>query len=366
MPDPAKLLRTPLSQVHEELGARMIDFAGWYMPVEYTGVLEEHRAVRKSAGLFDLSHMGEFILSGPDAQANLQYLLSNDISELRPGKAQYTLLLNDDGGIVDDLLIYALAQDEYLLVVNAANVSKDRDWIRARLQGNVTFADRSDATALIAIQGPKSSAILQRHASVDLSSIPPFAFARGEVAGCEAIISRTGYTGEEGFELFIANQDAVNMWHTLLSDGERDGLVPVGLGARDTLRLEAGLCLYGNELTEETSPLEAGLASFVKFDKGPFIGREALLRQKEDGVERVLRGFVMEERGIPRHGHLIYASETGDELIGRVTSGTFSPTREESIGLCYVAADHSSVDTPVWIDIRGKRKRARVAKRRFI
>lgn len=366
MPDPAKLLRTPLSQVHEELGARMVDFAGWHMPVQYTGVIEEHRAVRRAAGLFDLSHMGEFIVSGPDAQANLQHLLSNDISDLSPGKAQYTLLLNDKGGIVDDLLIYALAPDEYLLVVNAANISKDRNWIQARLTGHAAFDDRSDVTALIAIQGPQSPAILQRHASVDLSTIPPFGFVRAEVAGCNAIISRTGYTGEEGFELFIANQDAVNMWHTLLSDGESDGLVPVGLGARDTLRLEAGLCLYGNELTEETSPLEAGLAPFVKLDKGAFIGREALLRQKDVGVQRVLRGFIMEERGIPRHGHLIYANESGGEPIGRVTSGTFSPTREESIGLCYVDSAYSSLDTPVWIDIRGKRKRARIAKRRFI
>lgn len=366
MPDPANLLRTPLSQVHEELGARMVDFFGWYMPVQYTGVIEEHRSVRRAAGLFDLSHMGEFVVSGPDAQANLQHLLSNDISELPPGKAQYSLLLNDKGGIVDDLLIYALAPDEYLLVVNAANISKDRDWIQARLNGNATFVDRSDDTALIAIQGPKSPEILQRHASIDLSSIPPFGFERGQVAGCDALISRTGYTGEEGFELFIANQDAVNMWRTLLSDGEKEGMVPVGLGARDTLRLEAGLCLYGNELSEETSPLEAGLAPFVKLDKGTFIGREALLRQKEAGIERVLCGFILEERGIPRQGHLIYANESSGEPIGRVTSGTFSPTREESIGLCYVDTSHRQMDTLVWIDIRGKRKRARIAKRRFI
>lgn len=366
MSDPSKLLRTPLARVHEELGARMIDFSGWYMPVQYTGVLEEHRAVRRTAGLFDLSHMGEFAVSGPDALANLQHLLSNDASELLPGKAQYSLLLNDEGGIVDDLLIYAVAPDEYLLVVNAANIDKDRDWITSRLQGNITFDDRSSSTALIAIQGPQSPGILQRHAAVDLSTIPPFGFERSKVAGCDTLISRTGYTGEEGFELFIANQDAENIWRTLLSDGEADGLVPVGLGARDTLRLEAGLCLYGNELTENTSPLEAGLAFFVKLDKEEFIGREALLRQKEEGLSQRLMGFLMEERGVPRHGHVVYADESGGEPIGKVSSGTFSPTLEQSIGLCYIEVTHSQIDVPIWIDVRGKRKRARIVKRRFI
>lgn len=366
MEEEKRLLRTPLAAVHEAMGARMIDFAGWYMPVHYTGVIEEHHAVRRAAGLFDLSHMGELWVLGRGARDALQRLLSNDLDALSPGKAQYTFLLNERGGIVDDLLVYAEAPDAYWLVVNAANTAKVREWLTAHLPGDVRLEDRSAETALLALQGPRSREILQAHVEGDLGALPSFSYAPMRVAGRPALVSRTGYTGEDGFELFIDAGDAEGLWSTLLESGAPHGLLPAGLGARDTLRLEARLPLYGNELTEETTPLEAGLGAFVKFDKGDFIGKAALLRQKEEGVSRRLRGFVMQERAVPRTGYPIYADAEGDTLAGHVTSGSFSPTLEENIGLGYVAAGFDAVGSDIWIGVRGRPKRATIVKGRFL
>lgn len=363
MEEAADLKVTPLVQVHEGLGARMVPFAGWRMPVQYTSVLAEHRAVRSHAGLFDLSHMGELWLTGPDALANLQNLTSNDASSLPDGRAQYTLLLNERGGVIDDILIYRLAADRFLLVVNAANIDKDAAWIESHLTGNVQLTDRSPQTALLAVQGPHAQAILQRLTDLALPELRPFRFIEGRIAERNALISRTGYTGEDGFELYIDAADAPTLWDALSRAGGADGLVPVGLGARDTLRLEARLCLYGNELTEEVTPLEAGLDPFVKLQKGDFIGREALVKQQAEGVTRRLVGFVMEERGIPRHG---YGITVDGQLVGQVTSGSLAPSLEREIGLGYVSTAYTAPDTPIWIDIRGKPRRAKVVAGRFI
>lgn len=358
-----ELKRTPLTDRHAALGARMTEFAGFWMPVHYTGVLAEHRAVREAAGLFDLSHMGEFRFEGPDAAANLQRLTTNDVSRLAPGQAQYTLLCNERGGVVDDCLLYLLHEGSYLLVVNAANIQKDREWIRARLEGRVTLHDESDETALVAVQGPKSVEIVSRVLGADVSDIPSFCARPVEAGGVSFLVSRTGYTGEDGFELYLDAEAAGALWDRLLEVGRGAGLVPAGLGARDTLRLEARLPLYGNELTEETSPLEAGLAFAVKLDKGDFVGREALAAERERGSERRLIGFEMLERGVPRHGYPIVH---GGEPVGWVTSGSFSPTLERDIGMGYVPAALATEGAEVFIDIRGKQKAARIIKGRFV
>lgn len=361
---PGRLRETPLADEHRALGARMIAFAGWNMPVQYTGILEEHRTVREKAGLFDLSHMGELWLSGPAALANLQRLTTNDAAKLRPGQAQYTLLTNPTGGVIDDLILYCVSDTKYLLIVNAANTEKDRDWILQNLDGAVELHDASAATALIAVQGPKAAAIVQRVTAAPLDGVAPFQFVETKAAGCDALVARTGYTGEDGFECLVEARDARTLWTALLEAGKGDGMLPCGLGARDTLRLEARLCLYGHELTEETTPLEAGLGAFVKFEKGDFIGREALLRQKAEGVSRRLVGFVMEERGIPRQGYAICDAE--GRAVGSVTSGSFAPSLEKEIGLGYVATPYAQADASLWIEIRNRRLRARIVQGRFL
>lgn len=342
----------------------MVEFAGWEMPLQYTSLLAEHRAVRSAAGMFDISHMGELIVRGPDAASNLQRLLTNDVDALAPGQAHYTLICNERGGIIDDIILYRL-EDRFMLVVNAANTDKDREWIRRHLAGRVTLDDATLETALIALQGPKAQAIVARLApQVDWDAVRPFGFVETAVGGVSALASRTGYTGEDGFELYCAAQDAARLWEALAEAGKEYGLVPAGLGARDTLRLEARLPLYGNDLTEETSPYEAGLGFAVKLDKGDFIGRERLAREKEEGPQRRLVGFVMRERGgAPRRGYRVFY---GGEPVGEVTSGSFSPTLEKDIGLAYVPAALAEPGTELEVEIRGRRKACTVHKGRFV
>lgn len=357
------MMKTPLFDVHVQLGARMIDFAGWQMPVQYSGILQEHRTVRQSAGIFDLSHMGEFLIAGPDAAQNLQRLTTNDVFKLQPGQAHYTFICLENGGIVDDVILYRIDHDQYYMVVNAANIEKDRLYLRERLQGRAVLTDRSSETALIAVQGPSSPKIIASLTSFDVDQLAPFHAARTDVAGIDVLLSRTGYTGEDGFELYAHAGDAVRLWERLMEAGGAHEMVPVGLGARDTLRLEARLPLYGNELTEERSPVAAGLSFAVKWDKGPFIGREALWTEKEEGSKERLIGFIMDERGVPRNGYPIVVD---GRQIGVVTSGSFAPSLEKEIGLGYVASDFAAAGTLIGIDIRGKVKQAHIVKGRFL
>lgn len=355
--------RTPLYDTHTKAGAKLIEFGGWDMPVQYSSVLEEHKAVRNRAGMFDLSHMGELLISGVDALSALQGVTTNDLSQLEVGQAQYNLLCRPDGGIVDDVLIYRRPGD-YYVVVNAANIEKDVNWLKTHLQGQATLTDLSSETALIAVQGPLSGRIIQAVVSENISQLYAFEFMECTAAGIKAMISRTGYTGEDGFELYFSAEAAPALWQALTKAGAPLGMLPVGLGARDTLRLEARLTLYGNDIDDTTTPLEAGLSYFVKFDKGSFIGREALLAQKASGVQRRLVGFVVEGRGIPRHGYTLQSLE--GENIGTVTSGSFAPSLEKDIGLGYVASQYAASGTRIQIDIRGKARPAEIVKGRFV
>lgn len=341
---------TPLYASHQALGARFVEFGGWEMPVQYTSIIEEHQAVRRAAGLFDVSHMGEIELRGRDALAACQMLTVNDVSRLRDGQAQYSLLCLPSGGVLDDIMVHRLSDERILLCVNAANTAKDLAWITAH-RGGAEVVDCSAASALLALQGPRAGDILARLTRTDLSAIAPFGLAEGDVAGCPAILSHTGYTGEDGWELYCAAADAVTLWEAVLEAGTSFGVKPAGLGARDTLRLERALPLYGHELTEETTPLEAGLTWVVRFNKGGFIGRDALVRQRETGPMRRLAGFAMTGAGIPRHG---YAILHAGAVVGAVTSGTKSPTLGKAIGLGYVASTLGVVGTELGIDIRGR------------
>lgn len=347
------LKRTPLYQEHIELGGKMIPFAGFEMPVQYRdGVTEEHRAVRGSAGLFDVSHMGEFIVRGEGAEDFVDRVVANDVSRLTPGQAQYSVMCKEDGGIVDDLLIYKFG-DRYRLVVNAANIEKDWNWIQGRLAGfedagRVELLNESDQVALLALQGPKSEAILGGLTDEDLSAIGYYRFIEGRADDQACVISRTGYTGEDGFELYCAPASAPRLWKALLRAGGQD-IKPVGLGARDTLRLEMGYALYGNDIDEGTTPLEAGLAWTVKLDKGDFVGRDALLAQKEKGLSRKLCGFTLLERGFPRPGHEI---RCGGQPVGTVRSGTVGPSVGKGIGTGYLPKEHSSPGTELDVVIR--------------
>jgi glycine cleavage system T protein (aminomethyltransferase) len=350
------LKRTPLYEQHVALGARLVEFGGWEMPVQYSGIMEEHRAVRTQAGLFDVSHMGEFKIEGPDALAFLQHLVPNDVSRLAMNQALYTQLCLPDGGTVDDLIIYHLADNHYMLVVNAANIDKDFAWVVQQAKGfDVQVTNQSDTTALLALQGPEAQAILQPLTEVDLSTIRYYHCAPGMVDGINCNISRTGYTGEDGFELYCASADASKLWDDLLAAGKERGLLPAGLGARDTLRLEAGYCLYGHELDEQTNPLEARLGWTVKLNKDEFIGRDALLKVKEQGPKRKLIGIEMIERGVCRGGYTLYEDE---QHIGTLTSGAPSPTLNKNIGMGYIEASHAVDGKTVYVDIRGKRTAA--------
>ncbi len=325
-----ELRRTPLYEEHKELGARLVDFAGWEMPVQYSGIKAEHTAVRENAGLFDVSHMGEVVFRGPDAESAVQRLVTRDVSRLDVGQAGYSAVCYEDGGTVDDVIVYKRSGD-FLVVVNASNREKDFAHFRENTEDlDVEVADESDDWALLALQGPEAAELLQGATETDLSDLKPFRFAEGEVAGAGALISRTGYTGEDGFELYVKPDDAPGIWRTLIEAGA----APAGLGARDTLRLEAGLCLYGNELDPETTPLEAGIGFAVHLDKEQeFIGQAALRDEKENGLRKKLVGFEMEGRGIARHDHQVTVN---DETVGHVTSGTKSPTLDRAIGLALV------------------------------
>lgn len=355
---------TPLTDTHVALGAKMVDFAGFYMPVRYSSDLDEHHCVRNAVGMFDVSHMGEFIIKGENTLPFLQKIVSNDVSKLEKGQALYAYLPNATGGIVDDLLVYHLDDDNYMCVVNAGNIDKDWAWFQQHNTENAEMHNISDNTALLAIQGPKATEALQSLTEVDLSSIPYYRFKRGAFAGVDnVIISATGYTGAGGFELYFNKAHAVDVWNKILEAGKPFGLQPIGLGARDTLRLEKGFCLYGNDIDDTTSPLEAGLSWVTKFNKD-FIAKDILLKQKADGLQRKLVGFVMVDRGIPRHGYLI-KDEQGNE-IGIVTSGTQSPTLGYGVGLGYVDAAYANVDSEIFIDIRGKLLKAKVVKLPFL
>jgi len=348
--------KTRLYQCHLDHNGRMVDFSGWQMPVEYSGIKEEHLAVRKRAGLFDVSHMGEIIVKGDQALDLVQYLTPNNAAKLGPGKAQYTALTTPQGTFVDDLLVYFLHDQEYLLVVNASNVDKDFDWILRWSDGfDVTVTNKSDEYSQIALQGPAAIKILQNLTDVALDEMKPFRYALGKVAGEDALVSRTGYTGEDGFEIYTTSEAPQKIWNSVLENGKSYGCLPIGLGARDTLRLEAGLMLYGNDINETTTVLEAGLQWLVKFKKGDFLGREILLKQKEEGIKKKLAGFEMVERGIARSHYPVFVQ---GEKVSEVTSGTFSPYFEKSIGLCYLPVEFSGEGTEIAIEIRGKKVKA--------
>ena len=352
------LKHTPLHAQHAALGARIVPFAGWEMPVEYSGISDEHLAVRTRAGVFDVSHMGEIEVAGRDAAAALQYITSNDVSRLSIGQAHYSALTTSDGAFVDDLLVYRLAPDHYLLVVNASNTVKDYRWIldHAKTFGDVVAVDASARYALIAVQGPAARELLQPLTGVDLGQLKYYWFATGEIAGVRATISRTGYTGENGYELFVPPSSAERVWKAILDAGRPMDARPAGLGARDTLRLEAAMRLYGNDIDDTTSVLEADLDWIVAWDKGDFLGRSALEQQRASGVSRRLMGFEVADRGIARHGYQIVVNSA---VAGVVTSGTQTPFLKKAIGLAYVPAELRLGDE-IDIDIRGRLSRARL------
>jgi aminomethyltransferase len=356
VPAPAPLRRTPLYDLHRELGAKLIDFGGWEMPVQYGGILEEHRAVRERVGVFDVSHMGELEITGPDSLAAVQWLTPNDVSRLVDGRCHYSAFLTERGTFVDDLLVYRKAPDSYMLVVNASNTPKDFAWARSHARGNVRVEDASDRYALIAVQGPRAVALVARLAADDPSNLAYYSFRQTSVLGAPALVSRTGYTGEDGFEICVASEDAERIFRALLEQGRSEGILPCGLGARDTLRLEAKMALYGNDIDETVTPWEADLGWIVKMKKGDFQGRAALERQKADGVPRKLVGFEMVDRGIARHG---YTARTAHGE-GIVTSGTHSPTLGRPIGLALLPMDASAVGTEFEVDIRGRGAKTRV------
>ena len=352
------LRRTPLYEAHVQAGAKLVDFAGWEMPVQYKGLIDEHRAVRTAAGLFDCSHIGEFWIAGPGALAFVQSFTPNDVSKLALGRIHYSALLTHEGTFIDDLLVYRMGEEEFMLVVNASNIAGDFAWVESLPRpAGVTLVNRSDEFALLALQGPRSVAILQPLTATPLAPIKYYGFAHGEVAGRKAIISRTGYTGEDGFELFVAPQDAMELWRALFAAGETAGLVPAGLGARDTLRLEAGVALYGHEIDRATTPWDARLDWTVKLDKGDFVGRAALVAARARGESRHLVGYEVESRGIARQGCAIV---NDGQQVGVVTSGTWSPTFEKALGMGYVPVALAAVGTAVEIDVRGKLLQARI------
>ncbi len=360
-----ELHRTPLYEAHKSLGARLVPFAGFEMPVQYEGIVKEHHAVRQRVGLFDVSHMGELVLSGPDAVAVADYLVTNAVSELATGQALYTVCCSQDGTILDDLIVYRRGGDDVLIVCNASNRAKISAHVATVASDRCEFHDQSDETALLALQGPLAADTLRNAGGGSLVDLPFFHTARGEVAGIPCRAARTGYTGEDGFEFFCRNEDALPLWEGLMNAGETNGIAPAGLGARDTLRLEAKLCLYGNDIDETTNPYEAGLGWVVKLDHGDFIGREALVAIKQAGIERKLVGFEMVGRGIARHGYPIVDLDSPDTRLGEVTSGSPSPTLGKNIGLGYVPSAHSKIGSRLGVEIRGKVIEAVVVKTPF-
>ena len=356
---------TPFTEKHIALGAKMHEFAGYNMPIEYSGIIEEHLTVCQGVGVFDVSHMGEFWVKGPSALEFIQQVTSNNAAVLTPGKIQYTCFPNEDGGIVDDLLVYAYEPEKYMLVVNAANIEKDWNWCVSHNTVGAELENSSDNIGQLAIQGPKAINTLQKLTDIVLADIPYYTFKVGELAGVKnVIISNTGYTGAGGFELYFYPQDAEKIWNAVFEAGEEFGIKPIGLGARDTLRLEMGFCLYGNDIDDTTSPIEAGLGWITKFVDGKnFTNRAALEKQKTEGVSRKLVGFEMIDRGIPRHGYSLTDME--GNIIGNVTSGTMSPIRKIGIGMGYVKTEFSKPGTEICLDNRGRKLKAVVVKPPF-
>lgn len=355
---------TALYNKHVALGAKIIPFAGYNMPVSYSGLNDEHLAVRNGVGVFDVSHMGEFKIKGPGALDLIQRVTSNDASKLTDWKVQYSCLPNDKGGIVDDLLVYRVSQDEYYLVVNASNIEKDWNWIKKHNTGNVEMIDTSDKTSLLAVQGPKALATLQKLTKVDLSKMEYYTFTVGTMAGIENIvISNTGYTGAGGFELYVGNENAEKLWDAVFEAGKEFDIKPIGLGARDTLRLEMGFCLYGNDIDDTTSPIEAGLGWITKFTKD-FTNRTEIEKHKTQGVSKKLVGFEMIDRGIPRHDYQI--ADAKGNIIGKVTSGTQSPSLNKAIGMGYVKTELATPDSEIFVVIRDKPIKAKVTKIPFL
>jgi aminomethyltransferase len=357
--------QTPFTALHKKLGAKMVPFAGYEMPVEYSGILEEHLNVCRAVGIFDVSHMGEFLVKGKQALSFLQNSVSNDVSLLEDGQVQYACLPNDQGGIVDDLLVYRLSSETYLLVVNASNIEKDWAWLNRHPENGVELENMSDRTAQLAVQGPKAAELLQRLTSTDLSVVPYYHFVYGSIAGVpNVLISNTGYTGAGGFELYFPPEQGIRIWQALFEAGADLEVKPAGLGARDTLRLEMGYCLYGHEIDDATSPIEAGLGWVTKFtpDKA-FPARLLLEKQLAEGVQRRRVGLMMQEKGIPREGYAI-KDDTG-RVVGRVTSGNISPVLKVGIAMGYVETALSKPGTPLWVDVRGRQLAAKVVKMPF-
>ena len=357
--------QTPFTDVHIALGAKMHEFAGYNMPIEYSGIIDEHTTVCNAVGAFDVSHMGEFWVNGPNALELIQKITSNDASGLKVGKIQYTCFVNEQGGIIDDFLLYHMEHEKYMLVVNAGNIQKDWEWCVKQNTMGAILENASDHTALLAVQGPHAKATLQKLTKTDLSAIPYYAFENGTIAGIEnVIISNTGYTGAGGFEIYFYPEYGQELWDAIFEAGKEFGIKPAGLGARDTLRLEMGFNLYGNDMTEETTPLEAGLGWITKFAEGKnFIGRDVLEKEKAEGSKRKLCAFTLLDRGIPRHGYEIVNS--ADEVIGEVTSGTMSPMLKVGIGMGYVDAQYAKIGTEIFIKVRNKNLKAEVVKPPF-
>ena len=356
------LKRTPLYAVHQAAGAKFVDFGGWEMPVQYSSIIDEHKTVRTSVGLFDVSHMGEIEIKGPRALEVVQRLTTNDAAKLAVWQIQYSTLCYPHGGIVDDLTVYRQGPEHFLFCVNAANIDKDYAWIVEQARGDADITNTSTEIAQLALQGRNAQATLQPLCDLSLDDIRYYWAAKGQVKGIEALISRTGYTGEDGFEIYCPAAQGPELWHALIAAGEPYGIKPIGLGARDTLRLEMGYALYGNDITAETTPLQAGLAWIVKLNKGDFIGREALLKERSEGIARKLIGFEMVERGVAR-GH--YRIMADGQVMGEVTSGTVSPSLNKGIGLGYVKMPYAKAGTALHIDIRGKLAQARVTSTPF-
>jgi aminomethyltransferase len=360
------MIRTPFYEIHKSYNAKIVEFAGFEMPVEYSGIKDEHMTVRKVAGVFDVSHMGEIWVKGPNALSFIQKVTTNDASNLQVGQAQYSCFPNGKGGIVDDLLVYYFEHQKYMLVVNASNIQKDFDWLVSQNDLGAELENASDRISQLAIQGPKATQILQKLTDIDLSSIKYYTFKVGKFAGIDdVIISATGYTGAGGFELYFYNEYAQPIWEAIFAAGVGEGIKPIGLGARDTLRLEMGYCLYGNDIDDTTSPIEAGLGWITKFTGSKqFIDKELFLKQKNEGVNRKLKGFEMIDRGIPRHGYEIVDAD--GNVIGIVTSGTQSPVLEKGIGMGYIDIANSSIGSEIFILVRNKRLKAKVVKMPFI
>jgi aminomethyltransferase len=357
------LKKTPLFQLYKEYRAKTIGFGGWELPVLFSGIKEEHQAVRERAGLFDVSHMGEIVVKGDDSEKFLQKMVTNDVSRLKTGRAMYTAMCYENGGTVDDLLIYKLNEKVYLLVVNAANTESDFQWLQGHLEGDVTVENESEHWGQLAIQGPMAEKVLQKLVDIDLSKLKAFTFQMNvDIQGSKALVSRTGYTGEDGFEIYCRPVDAPDMWKNILKAGKEENVLPCGLGARDTLRFEACLPLYGQELSADITPLEAGIGFAVKLHKEEFIGKEALNIQKERGTQRKIVGLEMIERGIPRHGYPIFSD---DQPIGYITSGTQSPTLKKNIGLALLKSEFAHLGSEVQVEIRQQKLAAKVVETPF-